>query len=64
METSIEVGVIGLGAMGRGMANNLIARGFSVVVREVLPEIVAQFTRKGAVYATIVGVARYSTSLP
>lgn len=48
----MKVGVIGLGAMGGGVASNLIEKGFSVVVRDVLPEVVGQFTRKGAAAAS------------
>lgn len=33
-----SVGLIGLGAMGRGVATNLLAKGFSVVGRDVNPE--------------------------
>jgi len=48
----MRAGVIGLGAMGGGIAENLIKKGFSVFVRDVRPEIVAQFTKKGATAAS------------
>lgn len=47
----MKVGVIGLGAMGGGIAKNLIEKGFSVIVRDVRVEIVDQFTKKGATAA-------------
>ncbi len=47
----MKVGIIGLGSMGSGVANNLIEKGFSVVVRDVHPETVAQFTENGATAA-------------
>eukprot|EP00092_Neocalanus_flemingeri_P010175 GFUD01010965.1.p1 GENE.GFUD01010965.1~~GFUD01010965.1.p1 ORF type:complete len:359 (+),score=115.58 GFUD01010965.1:83-1078(+) len=46
------VGFIGLGNMGRGMADNLITKGHSVVLYDVVPEAVAAMTAKGAKGAT------------
>jgi 3-hydroxyisobutyrate dehydrogenase-like beta-hydroxyacid dehydrogenase len=48
----MKVGIVGLGSMGSGVANNLIEKGYSVVVRDVHPEAVAQFTEKGATAAS------------
>ena len=42
----MRLGVIGLGAMGSGIVENLIKKGFSVFVRDVPPEIVDQFKKK------------------
>ncbi len=47
----MKVGVIGLGAMGGGVASNLVEKGFSVVVRDARPEVVDRFTKKGATAA-------------
>merc|ERR1711892_278908 len=46
------VGFIGLGNMGRGMADNLITKGHSVVLYDVVPEAVDALTAKGAKGAT------------
>ena len=42
------VGFIGLGNMGKGMADNLISKGHSVVLYDVVPDAVAALTAKGA----------------
>ena len=42
------VGLIGLGNMGGGMAGNLLAAGYSLVVHDVRPEIVGGFVARGA----------------
>jgi len=42
------VGFIGLGNMGKGMAENLISKGHSVVLYDVVPEPVAALAAKGA----------------
>ena len=42
------VGFIGLGNMGRGMADNLVSKGHSVVLYDVVPEAVSALTAKGA----------------
>lgn len=44
----LPVGVIGLGAMGSGMARNLVKAGFEVWVRDVRPEPVQQLVADGA----------------
>lgn len=41
------VGFIGLGNMGKGMADNLISKGHSVVLYDVVPDAVAALTAKG-----------------
>ena len=47
----MRVGVIGLGAMGSGIAENLIEKGFLVFVWDIRLETVKQFTQKGATAA-------------
>ena len=42
------IGVIGLGAMGAGMARNLLAHGFPVVAHDLRPEAVAALVADGA----------------
>lgn len=44
----MRVGVIGLGAMGGGIARNLVKKGFSVVVRDLRSEAVEQLVKEGA----------------
>ena len=44
----LRIGFIGLGAMGRPMATNLLAAGFKVAVNDVVPAAVAEMTAKGA----------------
>ena len=46
------VGLIGLGAMGRGVASNLLAKGFNVVGRDVNPEALTWLLAKGGSVAT------------
>jgi len=46
-----KVGFIGLGNMGKGMADNLVSKGHSVVVYDVVPEAVTALAAKGAVGA-------------
>lgn len=46
--TNPTVGIIGLGAMGAGMARNLLARGFPVVAHDLRPEPVAALVAAGA----------------
>jgi 3-hydroxyisobutyrate dehydrogenase len=43
-----SVGLIGLGNMGGGMAGNLIAAGYPLVVHDVRPEVVRGFVARGA----------------
>jgi 2-hydroxy-3-oxopropionate reductase len=47
----MKVGVVGLGAMGGGIAKNLIEKGFEVVVRDVKQELVNVYSKKGATAA-------------
>ncbi len=49
---SYTVGFIGLGAMGGGMAANIVKAGFKVVVFDILPERVEALTTVGAEAAT------------
>ena len=49
---SDTVGFIGLGAMGGGMAANIVKAGFKVVVFDILPERVEALTTVGAEAAT------------
>ena len=51
-----RVGVVGVGAMGMGIAKALLARGFEVAVRDIVPEREAQALRMGASVATNVDV--------
>ena len=44
-----SVGVVGLGAMGRGVAANLLKKGFSVVGRDTNPEALVWLESKGGV---------------
>lgn len=48
----MKVGFIGLGAMGGGMAANLLEKGFSLVVHDIDQAKVAAFVSKGAKSAT------------
>jgi 3-hydroxyisobutyrate dehydrogenase len=63
------VGLIGLGNMGSGMAGNLLKAGFPLVVHDKRPEVVRDWTSRGArAGATAAEVARLAdvtlTSLP
>jgi 3-hydroxyisobutyrate dehydrogenase-like beta-hydroxyacid dehydrogenase len=44
----VKVGVIGVGAMGMGIAKALLARGFAVTVRDIVPERQAEAVAAGA----------------
>ncbi|MFF2508239.1 L-threonate dehydrogenase [Streptomyces sp. NPDC058067] len=46
-EPRTRVGVVGLGAMGLGMARSLRTAGFSVGVHDLRPEVAADFARDG-----------------
>lgn len=52
VSASETVGFIGLGNMGRGMAENLVAKGHSVLAYDVEPEAVSALAAKGAEGAT------------
>lgn len=54
-----KIGFIGLGAMGRGLAGNLIAKGFNVTVWDIAPSAVDAMVAKGAKRAeSIAALAR------
>jgi 3-hydroxyisobutyrate dehydrogenase len=58
------VGLIGLGAMGRGVAENLVAKGHRVVGFDVRPETRDWLTEHGGVFAdTLADVARQCSML-
>jgi len=48
----LKIGFIGLGAMGRPMAANLLAAGFTLTVNDVVPAAVAELVAKGALEAS------------
>jgi len=47
-ESSMKVGVIGLGIMGKPMARNLIKAGHQLAVYDIVPEAVAEMAASGA----------------
>ncbi|MBP2666095.1 MAG: binding domain of 6-phosphogluconate dehydrogenase, partial [Firmicutes bacterium] len=47
----LRIGFIGLGAMGKPMAANLLTAGYPVAVNDVVPAAVAEMTAKGATQA-------------
>lgn len=47
----MKIGFIGLGVMGRPMANNLVNNGYDVVAYDVVPEFVAEAVKFGATAA-------------
>lgn len=49
------VGVVGLGAMGRGIAENLLAKGFEVVGYDLQPEAASWLRQRGARFAPTAG---------
>jgi len=49
MDGKAKVGVIGIGAMGMGVARNLLARGYAVRVRDIRAEAEAEAAGAGAV---------------
>ena len=51
-DPSQPVGLIGLGAMGRGVASNLLSKGFQIVGRDINPESMKWLQDKGGVAAT------------
>jgi 3-hydroxyisobutyrate dehydrogenase len=58
-ENSWTVGLIGLGAMGRGVAENLIAKGYRVVGFDIRPEMRGWLTERGGIFGkTLADVAR------
>ena len=50
-----NVGLIGLGAMGRGVAENLVAKGYPIVGFDVRPEMRDWLAQRGGVFANTVG---------
>jgi 3-hydroxyisobutyrate dehydrogenase len=57
METTQQVGVIGLGAMGSGMAGALLRAGFSVRGYDINPDALARFAAQGGTVAANPGEA-------
>lgn len=51
-DSSQPVGLIGLGAMGRGVASNLLSKGFQVVGRDINPEAMKWLQDQGGESAT------------
>jgi len=47
MDSHIRVGLVGLGAMGRGMASSLRRAGYSLVVCDARPEVAQAFAAEG-----------------
>ena len=47
-----DAGLVGLGRMGRGLGKNVLEGDFSLVVYDIDPDVVAEFTDRGAVGAT------------
>ena len=45
------IGLVGLGAMGRGVANNLVAKGYKLVAYDVRPEVKDWVEERGAAFA-------------
>jgi len=67
--TNETVGFIGLGNMGRGMAENLISKGHSVMAYDVSAEAVSAIVAKGGIEAqspgqVAAGASRVVTMLP
>ena len=50
--SSLRVGFIGLGHMGGGMARNLLAAGYDLVVHDIRREAAAALEASGAVWAS------------
>ncbi|NKJ56542.1 NAD(P)-binding domain-containing protein, partial [Escherichia coli] len=49
---TMKVGFIGLGIMGKPMSKNLIKAGYSLVVSDRNPEVIAELIAAGAETAT------------
>jgi 3-hydroxyisobutyrate dehydrogenase len=47
----MKIGFIGLGMMGRGMAGNLLSKGYDVTVHDISKEAAAPFLERGAAWA-------------
>jgi 3-hydroxyisobutyrate dehydrogenase-like beta-hydroxyacid dehydrogenase len=47
-EAKMKIGFVGLGAMGRGMARNLVRAGFPTAVFDVRPDVVRELESDGA----------------
>ncbi|MBR4237223.1 NADP-dependent phosphogluconate dehydrogenase, partial [bacterium] len=44
MEKLFDIGMIGLGVMGENLSMNMINKGFSVSVYDIIPEVIDNFT--------------------
>jgi 2-hydroxymethylglutarate dehydrogenase len=59
---AVNIGFVGVGAMGKHMARNLLKAGFSVMVHDKQPEPVRELTRHGATAgATLESIAGFAT---
>ncbi len=57
-----KIGFVGVGAMGKPMAHNLLKAGFSVMVHDKQPDPVRELVKAGAVEsATLEGIAKHAT---
>lgn len=58
----VKIGFVGVGAMGKHMARNLLKAGFPVMVHDKQAEAVRELTKAGATEsATLEGIAKFST---
>lgn len=53
-----KVGFIGLGIMGRPMALNLLKKGTSLIVNDLVPDAVSALTKEGATFGTYEEIAK------
>lgn len=61
---AVTIGFVGVGAMGKPMARNLLKAGFSVMVHDKQPEPVRELAKAGAVEgATLESIAQFATHI-
>jgi 2-hydroxymethylglutarate dehydrogenase len=59
-----KIGFVGVGAMGKPMAKNLLKAGFTVMVHDKQAEAVRELTKAGAAEsATLEGIAKFATHI-